>query len=166
MKLIVDASINTLRKSIVLLNRLTNQQLRNNSIPPYCSSIGSHFRHILDFYDCVLNQNNNIVDLTLRRRDDKVENSCYLALDYLNTIINKLDQLKNRDNKELIVIDDLGLGKIEIKYTFSGLLAQANSHAIHHYAIISYILERLGLSIEDDTFGYNPTTPKNEVNLS
>ncbi len=60
----------------------------------------------------------------------------------------------------------IGLGKVEIKYTQGTILAQANSHAIYHYIIISYILNRLGVPINDESFGYNPTTPKREVNLS
>jgi hypothetical protein len=40
------------------------------------------------------------------------------------------------------------------------LFAQANSHTIHHYAIINYIFEKLGIVLNDEDFGYNPTTPK------
>lgn len=63
-----------------------------------------------------------------------------------------------------MVIDDLGMGKIEISYTFGALLAQAKSHTIHHYAIINYILDRLGVTVSDSEFGYNPTTPKQFTN--
>ena len=58
------------------------------------------------------------------------------------------------------------MGKVEITYTLGAILAQANSHAIHHYAIINYILDSLGITIDDETFGYNPTTPKQEINLN
>ena len=47
-----------------------------------------------------------------------------------------------------------------MNYTFSALLAQANSHTIHHYAIINYILNSLNIEMTDEDFGYNPTTPK------
>ena len=79
-----------------------------------------------------------------------------------------MGKLKNIDeqtiNRIVLVTDDLGLGKVEIEYTFSSLLAQANSHAIHHYAIINYILNGLKINITDDNFGYNPTTPRQVVN--
>ena len=71
-----------------------------------------------------------------------------------------------KPKKELRVIDDLGLGKVEINYSLSAILAQVNSHAIYHYAIVNYILDRLGIKIEDEIFGYNPTTPRPEVNLN
>ena len=47
-----------------------------------------------------------------------------------------------------------------MKYTLGAVFAQANSHTIHHYAIINYILEGLNISLDDIDFGYNPTTPK------
>ena len=50
-----------------------------------------------------------------------------------------------------------------LKYNFIALLAQANSHTIHHYAIINYILDRLHIEMKDDSFGYNPTTPKQVI---
>lgn len=160
MRIIIDAVINTLKKSGVLLNEISDKHLCDNSVPPYFSSIGSHIRHILDFYDCILNFDNNIVDLTLRKRDENVESNVLGALNYLNSIVSRLESLKTEDDKLLIVREDLGTGKIEIQYTLTALLAQANSHTIHHYAIINYILDRMGMNFEDDDFGFNPTTPK------
>ncbi len=54
----------------------------------------------------------------------------------------------------------LGLGKIEMTYTYDALFSQANSHTIHHYAIINYILDGLKIAFDDADFGYNSTTPK------
>ncbi len=160
MNLIIESTLSTLKKSKSLLSLLTNEQLSDESVSPYYSSVGSHLRHIFDFYECVLNAKQNKVDLTARKRNNEVENDCASAECYLNEIIIKLDQFNKNDDKDLLVIDDLGLGKIEIKYTIWALLAQANSHTIHHYAIINYILNGLNIKLEDDSFGFNPTTPK------
>lgn len=159
MNIIIKSTINTLLKSKLLLSFLTDKQLSDETVSPYYSSIGSHIRHILDFYDCVLNAKHNSVDLTERKRNRNVEISCESAIYYLNDIINKLTEINFKKDELFLVNDDLGLGKVDISYTFSGLLAQANSHTIHHYAIISYILAGLNLSFDDETFGYNPTTP-------
>ena len=160
MNLIIESTLHTLQKSKTLLSLLTNEQLSDESVSPYYSSVGSHLRHIFDFYDCVLDAKENKVDLTARKRNNEVEKDCDSAICYLNEIIDKLNQYTNQDDKELVVIDDLGLGKVEINYTFSALLAQSNSHTIHHYAIINYILNGLNIKLEDDSFGFNPTTPK------
>lgn len=158
---VLSASYLTLSKSENLLLRLTNEQLCNDKIPPYHSSIGSHIRHILDFYKCIFSGiENNLVDLTNRERNLSVETDCDYALDYLNSILLKLKNSNLELNKTIDVIDNLGNGNLRISYTIGSLFAQANSHTIHHYAIINYILERIGVVMDDEDFGMNPTSPK------
>ncbi|MFD1161840.1 DinB family protein [Hwangdonia seohaensis] len=157
----MESTLKTLQKSKKLLDNLQDDTLCNASLAPYYSSIGTHIRHILDFYDCIFNLNSdNIIDLTARRRSKDVECKCDCALAYLNEIIDKLNHSKINMDETVIVIDDLGLGKIEIQYTLGAVFAQANSHTIHHYAIINYILEGLKVPFSDTDFGVNPTTPK------
>lgn len=161
MNVIIESTLKTLQKTKSLLDNLEDDTLCNLSVSPYYSSIGSHVRHILDFYDCILNMNSeNQIDLTARTRNKEVESKCCSAKDYLNSITEKLNNLNFNINKKVFVIDDLGLGKIEMPYTLAALYSQANSHTIHHYAIINYILEGLNISFPDSEFGYNPTTPK------
>lgn len=161
MNIIVQSALKTLQKSQVLLDYLSNNQLCDSSVPPYHSSIGTHIRHILDFYDCIFNvDSENRVDLTARSRNKDVESDCDCAQDYLSLILRRLSDVSFDVSDTVLVIDDLGLGKTEIPYTYASLLAQANSHTIHHYAIINYIFDSLGIVIDDSDFGYNPTTPK------
>lgn len=161
MNVIIQSTLKTLQKSQVLLDNLSNAQLCDASVSPYYSSIGTHIRHILDFYDCIFNMNTeDKVDLTARSRNKDVESDCGCAQDYLNLIIGRLSTTTIDINEAVIVVDDLGLGIIEIPYTYGSLLAQANSHTIHHYAIINYIFDRLGIVVNDAEIGYNPTTPK------
>lgn len=161
MNLIIQSTLKTLQKSQYLLDKLSNDNLCNTSVSPYYSSVGTHIRHILDFYDCIFNINaKKQIDLTERSRNKEVECNCTCASNYLNLIMNKLMISHLNMNDVITVIDDLGLGKVEIPYTYGSLLAQANSHTIHHYAIINYILQGLNITIDDSEFGYNPTTPK------
>lgn len=160
MHILIRSTIHTLKKTKNLLNQIDNASLIDKTIAPYYSSIGSHIRHILDFYECILNDT-NFFDLTCRQRDIKVETDCESALIYLNELEGKLMKIDELKIDRLVeVIDDLGLGKAKVTYTFGALLSQANSHTIHHYAIINYILEGLNLKFDDNNFGYNPTTPK------
>ncbi|WNH07564.1 DinB family protein [Thalassobellus suaedae] len=166
MNIIIESSLKTLNKTKLLLDHLDDNLLCEASVPPYHSSIGNHIRHILDFYGCIFNvSSNNKVDLTARSRNKDVASDCECAQNYLDSIIQKLNTELINVTDTILVIDDLGMGKSEIHYTFGALLAQANSHTIHHYAIINYILEGLKISFDDSEFGYNPTTPK-ETSLS
>ncbi|RZW51699.1 MAG: hypothetical protein EX263_07105 [Flavobacteriaceae bacterium] len=165
---ILKASITTVSKSKAIIDGLSNAQLSNTTIPPYYSCIGTHIRHILDFYHCIFSGlENSIIDLTARDRNQSIEQDCNCAKDSIQNVITKLEELSEVEmDKHLLVLDDLGHGKIEINYTLGALLAQANSHTIHHYAIISYILNQLDLIVEDATFGYNPATPLPNINLN
>ena len=157
---IIVSTLKTLNKTNQIISILNNDLLCNATIPPYRSSIGSHIRHILDFYDCILNRTSEAhIDLTLRRRNVLVETNCTEALKYYKAITSKLNNITYNFDDEIYVIDDLGNGKIKIRYTIGALFAQANSHTIHHYAIINYIMNGLELEIKDTSFGYNPTTP-------
>ena len=168
MNIVIQSSIKTLSKSKSLLSILSNQDLCNISVPPYYSCIGSHIRHILDIYDCVFDGIDiRLVDLTERTRDLKMHEDCAYALENVLRVIKEVENLEGTNLElKINVVDDLGLGKVEIEYTIAAILAQANSHAIHHYAIINYILNHLDIEIEDETFGFNPTTPRPKINLN
>lgn len=161
MNTIIQSNLKTLAKLKILLNNLTDVVLYDSTVSPYYSSIGSHIRHLLDFYDCIFNVNSsNEIDLTARNRNIEVETKCETAICYLNAIIERLNSFEFKMDDFVIVFDDLGLRKVEIVYTYGALFSQANSHTIHHYAIINYNLDALNISIEDSDFGYNPTTLK------
>ncbi len=160
----INAIEKNLERGVKLLNSISNQQYANTSAAPYYSSIGGHIRHILDVFDCLFEGlPNGVVDLSARKRNELVEIDTAMGITYFNIIISKLDQLKTANLEQLVLVkDDLGLGMIEQNYTLGGLLIQAHSHAIHHFASLGYIIAQLGIEIPDEDFGYNPTTPREE----
>ncbi len=157
---IIASTSHTLLKSKSLLNELSDQQLSDTTVSPYYSCVGSHIRHILDFFDCILDgMTSGTIDLTARNRDELIASNCNYAVENVDRILNRLYSLNTDFDTPFDVVDDLGQGSITVRHTLGGVLAQANSHTIHHYAIISYILDRLQIEVRDATFGYNPTTP-------
>lgn len=161
----ISAIEKNLQRGIKLLNSISDENYANQTVPPYFSSIGCHMRHILDVFACVLKgYNSGTIDLTIRERNELAEQKCNVGIEYFNQIISELKKLTNNDlNSEVFVIDDLGLGKETVKSTLSAALLQAQSHAIHHYASVGYIIHQLGIELPDADFGYNPTTPKKEL---
>lgn len=156
-----DTLLTTLTKINIVLESLSDTEYADKSVAPFYSSVGGHVRHILDFYDAIISGTPagkiNLVD---RKRDEMVEQFTTVALDHVSRIRKELSELSTEYDLVLPVVDNLGDGNIEVPYTLGGILSHANSHAIHHYAIISYILDSLGLSVKDTSFGYNPSTPK------
>jgi len=95
----------------------------------------------LDFYECIFIINSeNKIDLTAGLRNTDVEKKYNCTKDDLDSAIGKLKLLDFDVTDTVFIIDDFDLGDIEIPNTYSALLAQANSHSIHHYVIINYIL--------------------------
>ena len=154
---------NNLNNTLQLLDTISDTVYRNASVGPFYSSIGSHIRHILDFFDCIFNglENQTTIDLTSRKRDVLLATDRNAASAYVSKLQKKIIQSANTQPDLIVkVADDLGQGKIIVNYTFESMLMQANNHTLHHYASIGYILHQLDCQIEIEGFGYNPTTPK------
>jgi len=156
---------NTLKKSLILLESISNSAYVDDSVGPFYSSIGGHIRHILDFYTSVFKGlNNYLIDLTDRERNTTIEVDVNFAKMEIKKVLAELESYLNYDLEEKYeLIDDLGLGKVSIPTNLYAVLVQANSHTIHHYAIVSQLLFAFDIVIEDKTFGYNPTTPQKAV---
>lgn len=158
----IEAIETNLVRGIQLLSCISDEEYSNTTIAPYYSSIGVHMRHILDVFDCIFDglESNNI-NLINRKRNELAENYTEYGIAYFENIILRLKYMETEDfNKIVTVTDDLGLGIISANYTLGGILIQAHSHAIHHFASVGYVISQLGIELPDVDFGFNPTTPK------
>lgn len=161
----IDAIENNLNRGIQLLKCITDSEYSNTTIAPYYSSIGIHMRHILDVFDCIFDglESDNI-NLINRKRNELAENYTKYGIAYFEEILLRIKLLENADfNKIVMVTDDLGLGIVSANYTLGGILIQAHSHAIHHFASVGYVISQLGIAFPDADFGFNPTTPKKNL---
>lgn len=157
-----ETLIKTLDKLIIILETLHDAQYTDKSVPPFHSSVGGHVRHILNFYDAIIaGVMTKEINLINRKRDSLTEVSTTEALKHVNHVKLELKGLPETYEAYVTVIDDLGNGNMKVPYTLGGILSHANSHAIHHYAIISYILNAKCICVADSSFGYNPSTPIN-----
>ena len=161
----IDAIEKNLKRGISLLTSISDKQYSDTSVAPYNSSIGSHIRHVLDIFSCVFKGlENNFVDFSVRERNKCAEQQTSVGIEYFETIIHQLKTIKKEDfNTRIKVSDDMGLGNEVANYTIGSVLMQAQSHAIHHYASIGYLIYQLGIELPDVDFGFNPTTPKKSV---
>ncbi|MBU2524984.1 MAG: DinB family protein [Bacteroidetes bacterium] len=166
--MITEAINENLEKAVTLLQTLDKKIYTDTSTPPYHSSIGGHVRHLLDVFDCAIKGlPHKEINLICRNRDIRIETDKQFAIENIQRIQAEIENLKNADlNVILPVTDDHGKGQQTINYTLGAILGQAQSHAIHHYAIIGYILNHLNVEVTDKTFGYNPTTPRQEAQAS
>ena len=165
LKQIIDPAIANLKQSKVLFTDLTPDLYASKSAAPYYSSIGGHMRHILDIFQCIFNGlESKFIDLTDRKRGTIVEKDPVEGLKYLYKVISELEGISDMDPGIAVTIkDNLGMGLVEVPTTLGGGLNQAHSHAIHHFACIGYLLHIHGAELPNRVFGYNPTTPINQI---
>lgn len=151
-----------LERGINLLQNISDENYVDTSVAPYYSSIGIHIRHVLDVFDCIFEGlSNGKVNLIDRKRNELVEKHRDKGLAYFEGTISKLQEIPVENfDKNIRVTDDLGCGSVTVTYTVGAILAQAHSHAIHHFASIGYVISQLDIDLPDDMFGFNPTTPK------
>jgi len=158
---IVSAVNHNLNQAISLLNAIGNDSYTNTNVGPYHSSIGSHLRHTLDFFQCIIDGlDANEINLINRKRDESIATDKNIAIAKIQEIQETFIRFLDINTNYLIhVTDDLGQGEVTVTYTLESILAFAHSHAIHHFATIGYILHQLGIEHTIKGFGYNPTTP-------
>ncbi len=158
---VISAINNNLNNAISLIDAIETSVYTDVSVGPYYSSIGSHLRHALDFFDCIIGGlQKNDIDLTARKRDEIISTDPEAAKNHIREIQQQLAAFIDINTDYLLhVTDNLGEGKVTIMYTLESILAQANTHATHHYAIISYMLQALSIEVVIPGFGYNPSTP-------
>lgn len=161
----ISAITHNLDRGIKLLNAISDKEYSDNSVAPYYSSIGIHMRHILDVFDCIFDGlETKKVNLAARKRNELAEIKVNIGLIYFEEIVEKLKNLESENLDVVVEVqDDLGLGVVTANYTLASALIQAHSHAIHHFASIGYVISQLGISLPDADFGYNPTTPRDNL---
>ncbi|HNM26070.1 MAG TPA: hypothetical protein PKL15_11600 [Saprospiraceae bacterium] len=108
------------------------------------STIGQHFRHILEFYTCLLEGLDcDFVNYGGRRRDPQIEQNPAFALAVLHQTAGRLYEF---DEHRLIKVvsefsDDSSDERLMYQSTVGRELQYAFDHAVHHLAIIRIGLE-------------------------
>jgi hypothetical protein len=107
------------------------------------ATLGQHFRHIIEFYQCIVDVNEQEICYDDRKRDLRLEKS-------IDFIIMKIDQINNSIanlNSETPIqtlskfSSDPIEKKIKINSSIGRELSYGFDHSIHHLAIIKIALE-------------------------
>lgn len=144
-----------------VLLQLTNEQYTFQSATLFGATIGQHVRHILEFYQSVLNGlETKTVNYDNRKRNLLIETDTKFAIQVLDGICSKLKD-DNSDQKMILEGNFCAEeGKqIQIETSFLRELAYCLEHSIHHQALIKVgLLEVNCLGFIDGTFGLAPAT--------
>ena len=126
------------------------------------SGMGSHFRHVIDYYDRFLDGlDSGSLDYDLRERDVETETHTHAARARLEGVMQRLRALTEleatpslsvkMDSREVDAAAPRSQSSIERELQF------LMSHTVHHYALIAVIL-RLNGGTPPEDFGVAPST--------
>ena len=130
------------------------------------ASIGQHTRHIIEFYQCMLEQyQSGTVNYDLRKRDITIEYSPQQALDAIIAIENGLVNLDEDTSFTLQTnYSQEGL-YTEVATSIKRELVANLEHTIHHLALIKVGLKHLGIDMPlAPDFGIAPSTIRHRNN--
>ncbi len=153
--------LNDLKKLLKSLNS-TSFTFKCDSL--FGSTIGMHFRHIIEFYDCCFEQKEKgIINYDLRNRNTALEQDINFGIITINKVIDSIHQLKHSKNENLILVS--GLNKETknngVETSFYRELSYCMDHCIHHQSLIKIALLEQGLvHLIDKNFGVAFSTQK------
>ncbi len=126
------------------------------------STIGQHTRHILEFYNCLLEQyaqaDPPVISYARRKRDHRIESEPDHALAYVDRISGQLKEL-NADRNCLLDCAEHGTPDLLVPSTIGRELIYNIEHTIHHLAIVKIALKStLPQIVLPEHFGVAPST--------
>lgn len=160
--LIAD-NVALLRQGQRVLRRLDAESYTRAHPTLALSGVGSHLRHLLDFYARLLEGlEGGRIDYDARDRDPRLENDPRFAATHIQRLVQALDALRLREAPATLAIksDSEGSGADETPWTVSSLereLQATLSHTVHHYALIAVGLRLEGIDPGPE-FGVAPST--------
>ena len=128
------------------------------------STIGQHFRHILDFYGCLTRGvASGRIDYADRQRDTRVETEPDYAATVFAAYSSAIQQLPEEVQVEIVAdfSSDFNEERPVVLSTVGRELMYAYDHAVHHLAMIKMGLKVASPAVEvDRNLGVAPSTVK------
>lgn len=152
-----------LQQGIMLLGKLDGESYRRKNSSDG-SSLGAHYRHVLDHFSCVLDGIPvGQINYDLRRRNLEIENSVTAALMATEDLMRRFAALPLEVlRKQCLVIYSVGYGAETDQAVASNIareVAFCIGHAIHHYAILKLLCAEKSMELPYE-FGVAPSTLK------
>ena len=169
MILLIRSNCGYLQQGIDLLEKHDPDSFVRTDSQAFGSSIGSHFRHVLDHYKSFLNGvDTGVIDYDNRKRDTESESEIEFAKDEIRTIIDQMTALAGLEDRSVQVRVSSSVTGEEDEVSKSSLAREMQflvSHTVHHYALIA-IISRISGVEPDESFGVAPSTLKYRQTIS
>lgn len=158
----VEYTISLLDKVISLLDKISDEDYSRPLAVLNSSTLGKHFRHIADFYLCLIDgYDSGKMNYASRERNEITEQYPLKAIEVFGSIKEKLNFLN--ENERIEVIPDFHAETTDelpsVSSTIGRELMYGYDHTIHHLAMIKIgIIQELPSVEEDRKIGIAPST--------
>ena len=160
---LISTNVAWLKQALSLVQQLDDVTFRSSPQGLVPHRVGSHLRHVLEFYECFLDGLRSLtVDYDARQRNYSVENNRDAAAEKISSILGRLEENPwiQSDSVMFVRMENAEASEVESPYLRSSLsreLQTLSSHTIHHFALIAITLRLHGFEVEPD-FGMSPST--------
>ena len=141
-KELVQVNLGWLRQALTLMDRMDDETFSTS--PPGLAPhrVGSHLRHVLEFYQCFLDGlATSRIDYDSRKRDESIERRRQSATTSIRSIIPLLEEVSSFEGDwELAVRMENADEDVYLISSVGRELQALSSHTIHHYALIAITL--------------------------
>ncbi len=137
---------------------------------PFDSSIGQHYRHVLEHFHCLLRgAATGEVNYDSRERNPRIETEVPFAMEATREVISRIHTWTDSTiAQRCSTVSSLAYHSDSPSLISSNLgreLAYCIGHAIHHFAIIRLLCSHVGVEVPPG-FGYAPSTLKYKSSLA
>jgi hypothetical protein len=160
---LIATNIAWLNQALEVLERIDDRAYATSPQGLEPHRAGGHLRHVLEFYECFLDDVATAhVDYDARRRDVSVEKSRRKAAARIRGIISRLQSecALGSDSILWVRMEDAKVSGLRESFITSSVgreLQVLSSHTIHHFALIAITLRAHGVTL-DRNFGMAPST--------
>jgi hypothetical protein len=167
---LVEASQDVLLLQGLELLELSSEQYGQIAESPFDASIGQHYRHAVEHFQCLLNgAASGEVNYDVRQRDRKIETDKMFGVAVTRCRIQELEtwtettlEQRCRAISSLDYESDLPLS---IPSNLGRELTHCIGRTVHHFAIIRLVCGALGVNVPA-RFGYAPSTIKQQSSVA
>lgn len=163
---LLTAAQDVLKQGLTLLSDLGDRSYSRVVGAPFETSIGQHYRHVLEHFQCFLEGlETGEINYDARRRDRRLETEVKFAslatCELLQTLQHITDQRIAQKCKATTSLEN-GSAASTFDSNAARELAYCVGHAVHHYAIIRIVANGIGVSVAND-FGFAASTLKHKA---
>ena len=147
---LLETNITALQEGAQLLMVLEVNQYTEGYKPAFHSTIGAHFRHVLEHYRCFIAQlDSRLFCYDKRERDQLLECDADYAARTIDELKAALLAIDDSHFEAAYLIDDQQTAE-PVSTTLQRELLFLQSHTVHHYAIIGAMTRAFGNKPKDD----------------